>query len=75
MSTSSEIRNILFGDEECLVRLTELMDFLKIIMEDIEKKVVLAKRYLELQTGAILRIHQLFKEASQNSRDPYHNFL
>ena len=75
MSTSSEIRNILFGDEERLVRLTELMDFLKIIMEDTEKKVVLAKRDLELQTGAILRIRQLLKESSQNSDDPYHNFL
>ena len=75
MSTSREIRNILFGDEERLVRLTKLMNFLKIIMEDTEKKVVLAKRDLELQTGAILRIRQLLKESSQNSDDPYHNFL
>ena len=75
MSTSSEIRSILFGDEEHLVRLTELMDFLKIIMEDTEMKVGHAKRDLELQTRAILRIRQLLKEASNNRRDPYHNFL
>ena len=75
MSTSREIRNILFGDEERLVRLTELMNFLKIIMEDTEKKVGLAKRDFELQTGAILCIRQLLKESSQNSDDPYHHFL
>ena len=55
--------------------MTELMNFLKIIMEDTEKKVVLTKRDLELQTGAILRIRQLLKESSQNSDDPYHNFF
>ena len=75
MSTSSEIRGILFGDEEHLVKLTELMDYLKIIMEDTEVKVGHAKRDLESQTRAILRIHQLLKEASNNRRDPYHNFL
>ena len=64
MSTSREIRNILFSDEERLIRLSELMNFLKIIMEDTEKKVCLAKRDLELQTGAILRIRQLLKESS-----------
>ena len=75
MSTSSEIRGILFGNEEHLVKLTELMDYLKIIMEDTEVKVGIAKRDLESQTQAILRIRQLLKEASNNRRDPYHNFL
>ena len=75
MSTSREFRNILFSDEERLIWLSELMNFLKIIMEDTEKKVCLAKRDLELQTGAILRIRQLLKESSQNSDDPYHSFL
>ena len=75
MSTSREIRSILFSEEERLVRLTELMNFLKIIMEDTEKKVGLTKRDLELQTGAILHIRKLLKESSQNSDDPYHNFL
>ena len=75
MSTSREIRNILFSDEECLIRLSELMNFLKVIMEDTEKKICLAKGDLELQTGAILRIRQLLKESSQNSNDPYHSFL
>ena len=75
MSTSSEIRGILFGNEEHLVKLTELMNFLKIIMEDTEVKVGIAKRDLESQTRAILRIRQLLKEASNNRRDPYHNFL
>ena len=32
MSTSREIRNILFSDEERLIRLSELMNFLKVIM-------------------------------------------
>ena len=54
MSTSSEIRGILFGDEEHLVKLTELMDYLKIIMEDTKVKVGHAKRDMELQTRAIL---------------------
>ena len=75
MSTSREIRNILFSDEERLIRLSELMNFLKVIMEDTEKKICLAKGDLELQTGAILRIRQLLKESSQNSDDPYHSFL
>ena len=75
MSTSSEIRGILFGDEEHLIKLTELMDYLKIILEDTEVKVGHAKRDLELQTRAILRIRQLLKEATNNRRDPYHTFL
>ena len=75
MSTSSEIRGILFGDEEHLIKLTELMDYLKIILEDTEVKVGHAKRDLELQTRAILRIRQLLKEATYNRRDPYHTFL
>ena len=75
MSTSSEIRGILFGDEEHLIKLTELMDYLKIILEDTEVKVGHAQRDLELQTRAILRIRQLLKGAINNRRDPYHTFL
>ena len=54
MSTSSEIRGILFGDDKHLIKLTELMDYLKIILEDTEVKVGHAQRDLELQTRAII---------------------
>ena len=75
MSTSTEIRGILFRDSEHLIKLTELMDYLKIILEDTEVKVGHAQRDLELQTQAILRIRQLLKGAINNRRDPYHTFL
>ena len=48
MSTSTEIREILFGDSEHLIKLTELMDYLRIILEDTEFKVGLPQRDLEL---------------------------
>ena len=76
MSTSTEIRDILFRDSEHLIKLTELMDYLRIILEDTEFKVGHAQRDLELQTGAILRIRQLLKGPIGNKRgNPYHTFL
>ena len=76
MSTSTEIRGILFGDSEHLIKLTELMDYLRIILEDTEFKVGHAQRDLELQTRAILRIRQLLKGAIGNKKgNPYHRFL
>ena len=76
MPTSSEIRGILFGDSQHLIKLTELMDYLRTILEDTEYKVGHAQRDLELQTRAILRIRQLLKGAIGNKKgNPYHTFL
>ena len=76
MSTSTEIRGILFGDSEHLIKLTELMDYLRIILEDTEFKVGHAQRDLKLQTRAILRIRELLKGAIGNKKgNPYHRFL
>ena len=76
MLTSSEIRGILFGDSQHLIKLTDLMDYLRTILDDTEYKVGHAQRDLELQNRAIIRIRQLLKGAIGNKKgNPYYTFL
>ena len=76
MLTSSDIRALLFGDSQHLIKITELIEYLCTILDDSEHKVYYAQRDLELQNCCIICIHQLLKGAVRSkSRSPYYYFL
>ena len=71
MLTSSD-RALLFGDSQHLIKITELIEYLRTILDDSEHKVYYAQRDLELQNHCIIRIRQLLKGAVRSkSGSPY----
>ena len=76
MLTSSDIRALLFGDSQHLIKITELIEYLRTILDNSEHKVYYAQRDLELQNHCIIRICQLLKGAVRSkSGSPYYYFL
>ena len=49
MLTSCEIKSILFGDPQHLIKITELVEYLRTILDDSEHRVSNAQRDLEWQ--------------------------
>ena len=76
MLTSSDIKSILFGDPRYLVRITELVEYLRTILGDSETRVARAQKDLELQNKCVVRIRQLLKIAVRRQEgSPYSDFL
>ena len=63
MLTSCEIKSILFGDPQHLIKITELVEYLRTILDDSEHRVFNAQKDLEWQNRCIIRIRQLLKGA------------
>ena len=76
MLTSCEIKSILFGDPRHLIRITELVEYLRTILGDSETRVARAQKDLELQNKCVVRIRQLLKIAVRRQEgSPYYDFL
>ena len=63
MFTLSDIKAILFGDPRYLVRISELVEYLRTILGDSEIRVSRALSDLEIQKKCVVRIRQLLKIA------------
>ena len=76
MFTLSDIKAILFGDPRYLVRISELVEYLRTILGDSEIRVSRALSDLEMQKKCVVRIRQLLKIAVRRQEgSSYSDFL
>ena len=76
MFTLSDIKSILFGDPRYLVRISELVEYLRTILGDSEIRVSRAQSDLEMQKKCVVRIRQLLKIAVRRQEgSSYSDFL
>ena len=76
MTTSQDIRALLFGDDRHLITNTQLLEYLRKLTDETEYMVYYRLRDLEWQYKTIVPIRQLLKNNIQgHGHSPYHNFL